>query len=104
MILVVGYLQQEEEEEEEEEDISGKMPGKHQQILLKKKTPALETSHIIRKILQPETGGLNCGVHQRFSGEVPGEKKPVIRDYVVVVNISIMVATSTYCYIMIQSS
>jgi len=50
------------------------------QWILYKKT-VLGTSHIIRKVLQCETWSLRVvGCSIGLKGEVPGERKPVIRD------------------------
>jgi hypothetical protein len=53
-------------------------PGKHSVDSLQK-TAVLGTSHIIRKILQSETGSLSGGGHRWFKGSTGG-KWPVARD------------------------
>jgi hypothetical protein len=52
-------------------------------------TAVLGTSHIIRKVLQSETGSLSGGDHSWFKRS-KGEKWPVVRDNMVVVVVVIM--------------
>jgi len=51
------------------------VPGKHSVYSLQK-SAILGTSHIIRKVLQCETGSLSGGDHRWFKGSA-GEKKRV---------------------------
>jgi len=44
------------------------------------RTVVLEALHIKRKVLQPESWSLSCGVTIGPREEVPEERKPVIRD------------------------
>ena len=54
------------------------VPGKHSIDSLQK-TAILGTSHIIRKVLQCETGSLSGGDHRWFKRST-GQKRPVTRD------------------------
>jgi hypothetical protein len=53
-------------------------------------TAVLGTSHIIRKVLQSETGSLSGGDHSWFK-RTKGEKWPVARDNMVVVVVVVVV-------------
>jgi hypothetical protein len=54
------------------------VPGKHS-VDSQQKTSILGTSHIIRKVLQCETGSLSGGDHHWFKRSTR-KKRPVTRD------------------------
>jgi hypothetical protein len=45
----------------------------------------LGTSHVIMKVLQCETESLSVGDHRWFKRRSTGEKRPVIRDIIIII-------------------
>jgi hypothetical protein len=64
-----------------------------QQIHYKKKTAVLGTLRTIRKVLQSETWSLSGG-GTTSSREAPGEREPVIRDDIIIINYYIIILCS----------
>jgi hypothetical protein len=65
------------------------IPGKHSTDSLQK-TSILGTSHIIREVLQSETGSLSGGDH-RWLNRSAREKWPVARDNIIIIIIIIII-------------
>ena len=69
------------------------IPGKHS-VDSVQKTAVLGTSHIIRKVLQSETGSLSGGDHRWFKRRSAREKRSVTRDTIIIIIIIIIIIRS----------
>jgi t-SNARE complex subunit (syntaxin) len=58
-----------------------------------KKTAVLGTSHIMRKVMQCETGSLGGGDHRWFKRRSTRKNRPVAREIIIIIIIIIIIMT-----------